>query len=600
MRYIYLILIMAYLPLEAQDFNRFIKQTAADRAAQDRLGMAVDISGGFALSGASLEDHDSNGGDSLIQAGSAYIFGRGFGGNWTQVQKLVASDRAANDRFGFSVSIDGERALIGATNKTEGSNNGQGAAYIFERQTNGNWAEVQKLTHPQGMALDNFGSSVKLKGDIAIVGAAFADPQGIKDAGQVFVFRRDSMGTWALHQALEASDKEIGDSFGSALDITGSQLAVGAWFAHNLQTSTNNDSDAGAVYIFEYDSLLDQWIENQIVVPDTLDWNGGDLFGGSLAITDSLLVVGADGDDTDEALQNILNSSGAVFVFEKDVNGQFQQTKKLVASDRETNGNFGQKIALSGDSLLVGAPGESEKVGGQDPNGLTFAGAAYLFVRNNSGNWEERQRIVAPDRESFDSFGFALAMTPTYLIISSNQDDEDESGKDSIPNAGSIYLVESCTLDDSVTQSGATLTANLPNANYQWVDCDLGNASIPGENGQSFTATVEGNYAVEITSKACYVTSSCFQLEPTSNELILEEEVLIYPNPSSAQFYIEIREGRGVEELRIFDLNGRMCRQKLYPGEHKIKVDGTEMAQGLYFLEIMTSQYTWRKKLWIN
>ncbi len=572
-----LLLTLSLSLTQAQDFHKIFKRTAPDRGFGDRFGMAVDMSGAYAIVGASLEDNNVNGGDSLAQAGSVYVFERGMSGDWSQVQKLVPNDRAANDRFGFSVAIDGDRAVVGATNKTEGGNNGQGAAYVFERQTNGTWQQVQKLTDSFGELQDNFGSAVEIKGDFILIAAAFDDVDGLRDAGKVLVFKRDMNGSFMLWQTLTASDRDQGDSFGSAISMDGDRLAIGAWFARNNLAATNNDANAGAVYTYLLAPATEMWTEEHILTPDSLDWNGGDLFGGALALQGDILIVGADGDAVDVNRQNILDDAGAVFVFEWDPNQNgFVEAQKLVASDREEDGSFGQKVALVGTKILVGAPGESEKVAENDPNALSFAGAAYLFEPNPMGNWEEVQRIIPFERGTFDSFGFALGMTDSALVISANQDDQDAMGGDSIPNTGSVFFFEPCSLDTMVSEANGTLTANLSNASYQWVDCSNGNAPIPGETNQSFTPGTTGTYAVEIVDQDCYLTSPCVSAGASVNndQWPAHSSIQCYPNPVKHMLTVEFTTLSPNRRLVFLNVLGeKLMEIELAPGKSTYTLD---------------------------
>jgi len=149
-------------------FSNETKLTASDGAANDRFGSSVSISGDVAIVGAS--GNDDNGTDS----GSAYTFARKEGGtdNWGEVTKLPASDAVSTALFGFSVSISGDLAIVGAVgNDDYGSSSG--SAYIFARNEGGanNWGEVTKLTASDAVSLALFGFSVSISGDVAIVGA---------------------------------------------------------------------------------------------------------------------------------------------------------------------------------------------------------------------------------------------------------------------------------------------------------------------------------------------------------------------------------------------------------------------------------------------
>ncbi|EPY01216.1 FG-GAP repeat protein, partial [Magnetospirillum fulvum] len=125
----------------------------------------------------------------ISNAGAAYVFTRS-GGTWTQQAKLTASDKAANDWFGFSVSLssDGNTAVVGAYQADPGGISGAGAAYVFVR-SGGTWTEQTKLTASDKAVGDWFGSSVSLSsdGNTAVVGAYIADPSGVFNAGAVYI-----------------------------------------------------------------------------------------------------------------------------------------------------------------------------------------------------------------------------------------------------------------------------------------------------------------------------------------------------------------------------------------------------------------------------
>ena len=131
--------------------------TASDGAATTNFGYSVSVSGDTAVIGAS--------GKNSSNQGAAYVFVRS-GGAWTQQQELTASDGAAGDNFGYSVAVSGDTAVIGAY----GKNSNQGAAYVFVR-SGGVWSQQQELTASDGAACDDFGHSVSVSGDTAVIGA---------------------------------------------------------------------------------------------------------------------------------------------------------------------------------------------------------------------------------------------------------------------------------------------------------------------------------------------------------------------------------------------------------------------------------------------
>jgi len=174
----------------APSFDEIAKLTASDAAASDFFGVSVSISGDTAIVGALADDDVPN------NSGSAYVFEK-VAGTWTQVAKLTASDAAANDQFGLSVSISGDTAIVGAFLDDDVPNN-SGSAYVFVKPVGG-WDSVAspinedaKLTASDAAAGDNFGVSVSISGDTAIVGA-FGDDDVPNASGSAYVFGPSSI-----------------------------------------------------------------------------------------------------------------------------------------------------------------------------------------------------------------------------------------------------------------------------------------------------------------------------------------------------------------------------------------------------------------------
>jgi hypothetical protein len=411
------------------------KIVASDRASSDNFGNSVAISGNYAIVGAYVEDHDANGNNEITSAGSAYIFEKDSTGNWSEVQKIVASDRASSDLFGLSVAIDGNYVIVAARYEDHDANGNNeitsaGSAYIFERDSNGNWSEAQKIVASDRASSDIFGSSVSISGNYVIVGA-FGEKNDVSGnnaktyAGSAYIFERDSTGNWNEVQKIVASDREAHDRFGQAVGISGNYAIVGSYLEKHDASGNNEITSAGSVYIFERDST-GNWSEVQKIVASDRASNGQ--FGTSIAISGNYAIMGA-----------YQNGQGSAYIFERDSTGTWSQVKKLVSSDIQANDRF-YRVAIDSNYAIVGAQYEDDDASGN--NLLSNAGSVYIFERDSNGNWSQLKKIVASDRTSDDYFGYSVAISGNYFIVGANKEDHDASGNNFVDSAGSAYIFE--------------------------------------------------------------------------------------------------------------------------------------------------------------
>ena len=204
--------------------------TASDPQANDQFGYSISISSDTVVVGAYTEDTGGT------DAGAAYVFTRS-GTSWSQQAKLQASDKAAGDQLGYSVSISSDTVVAGAPLEDAGGNEA-GAAYIFTRSGT-SWSQQAKIVAANAGELDSFGTSVDIDGDSVIVGAWREDTKA-SDGGAVYVFTRSGT-SWSQQKLLTASDVPADARFGHAVAVDG-KTAVG--------TSKLVDSGAGAAYAF--------------------------------------------------------------------------------------------------------------------------------------------------------------------------------------------------------------------------------------------------------------------------------------------------------------------------------------------------------------
>jgi hypothetical protein len=385
----------------------------------DQFGYSVAISGDTLVVGAKKDDGASTDG------GAAYVFERNQGGpadNWGLVTKLLASDAEDNDHFGESVAISNDTIVVGASYE-DGAGTGRGAAYVFERNWGGadSWGQVTKLTAFDTANYDYFGESVAISGDTVIVGAPREDgasSSGNRGAAYLFVV---GDGQWQQVASPRASDAEDDDRFGIAVAISGDTAVVGA------DGEDGGGDDMGAAYVLERNQDgADSWGE----VKKLFGWDSTsyDWFGNSVAISGDTVVVGAYGKDDAGSF------SGAAYVFERNKGlsaDYWGQVAKLTASDAGDGDRFGYSVAISDDTIVVGAPWEQGSAGYD-------RGSAYIFARNEAGadSWGQVAKLLASDEQNYAYFGYSVAISGDTVVVGAFRDGSSDSQR------GAAYVFE--------------------------------------------------------------------------------------------------------------------------------------------------------------
>ena len=363
---------------------------SSNPATDDNFGWTVAVSGDTMVIGAVWEDSKATGvngnqsDNSFSASGAAYVFVR-TGTNWTQQAYLKASNTGINDNFGQSVGISGDTIVVGAVfesssspgvngNQSDNSALQSGAAYVFVRTTNlmgaVTWSQQAYLKSSSPVELVNFGQSVAIAGDTVVVGAIGEASSstgvngnpfdgGAPGSGAAYVFVRTGT-NWTQQAYLKASNTGAYDSFGQAVGISGDTVVVGAHQEYsNAQGVNGNQNDNSA-------------------------------FG-----------------------------AGAAYVFIR-TNGSWSQQAYLKASNTGANDFFGGALAISKDTILVGAFGESSDATGVNGpgnnNNSFFSGAAYLFARAN-GSWSQQAYLKASNTDGNDRFGWSVALSDNVAIV---------------------------------------------------------------------------------------------------------------------------------------------------------------------------------------
>ena len=394
------------------------KLIASDGTADDQFGFAVAIDGDLAVVGARRDSGEAD------RAGAAYVY-RWIPalGNWIEEQKLVASDAAAADQYGFSVAIQGERIVVGSVSEEHGTGANAGAVYLYLYDADEEeWVEEQILYADDDDAGDAFGASVSIDGDVLAVGADQDDegapPTGV-NAGAAYVFRYDDTALpgegWEQEAKLLASDSDAGDVFARAVVVQGDLILVGA------RQDDDDGANSGSAYVFR-DLGAGDWFEEAKLVAG--DGAAGDNFGISLDVDGDVAVVGSRHSDT------AATDAGAAYVFRYDPDTTvWLEEQVLYADDADDVDRFGRGVFIEGERIVVGAPGDDEVA--------TGSGAAYLFEYDSEVDedpWSQISKLAASDDSPTAALGFAVAVSGSWLIVSARLDD------DLGDNAGAAYL----------------------------------------------------------------------------------------------------------------------------------------------------------------
>jgi hypothetical protein len=360
------------------------KLEASDAERDDQFGVSVALDMDTAVVGASRKDEIG-----AENAGAAYVYTQ-TGAIWTEEQKLLPNNSAENNFFGCAVDVGGETILVGSRADDIDTNVDQGAAFAFVR-SGAVWEQQKKFMAADGQAEDNFGASVALDGDVAVIGAT-EDYLNGDDQGSAYVFRRSGT-TWSEQNRLFAPRGTVNDEFGNSVAIDDDTIVVGASLV-----DVDGDSNQGSASVF----MITQGLEEQ----DAVDPGAADIrFGYSVAISGEAAVVGAYADNSYQ---------GSVFVYRREGEA-WSLEEHLTASDAENGDSFGRSVGINGNTIVVGAYGDN--IGSNDGQG-----SIYIYERTN-GQWEYVEEMWAPDGDAGDNFGYSVAISGDRIVAGAYHDD---------------------------------------------------------------------------------------------------------------------------------------------------------------------------------
>lgn len=514
--------------VQSQGWGEIQKFVPDDRALGDEFGYAVAMQGEYTITGALFKATTSS------QNGAVYIFKQNGSGLWQQEQKITQSSINQFDFFGNSVSLDGDYLIVGCRGQDydENENNFQnsaGAAYIFEKNVAGNWIQAQKLVGADRTSLDVFGDSVAISGDYAVVSAPWEDEDENDTntqnlAGSAFVFERDAGGMWQRVQKIVASDRKANVQFGDKSVAIDGNYIAIGVFRES-EDATGQDEIPSAGAVYIYErNGAGVWNEVQKVVAAGREQ--GEWFGKSVAIEGDIMIVGA----ANEYLQGDVNTQyGAIYVFERDTNGIWNEVDKIRPDFLNHTSKFGHSVDLDGNRIVVGAYF-------MDVGSAGDGGVAFIFEKDGTGIWNQVATMYDPDANNSDYFGYDVAISGDFAMVGAYQEDEDQDGLNYLQSAGSAFIFD----------------VNEPN-------------TLPPLNTLSLT----------------------------ENEF--EKQIIAFPNPVNAVMRITLGDLHEKVDVSIVNILGQEVLNKSFSSISQIHVNIENLKSGIYIVNLKSEKASIQK-----
>ena len=474
--------------------------------------------------------------------------------------KLLPSDGAEFDQFGGSVSISGDYAVVGAL-WDDDNGSSSGSAYVFKRSGT-SWAEEAKLLPSDGEAWDLFGSSVSISGDYIVVGALW-DGGNSFQSGSAYVFKRTGT-SWAQEAKLLPSDGAQFDQFGNSVSISGDYAVAGALW------DDDNGIDAGSAYVFKRTGT--SWAQEAKLLPS--DGAVEDFFGRSVSISGDYIVVGAESDDDNG------NLSGSAYVFKR-TGTSWAQEAKLLPSDGAAGDRFGRSGSISGDYIVVGA--ESD-----DDNG-NLSGSAYVFKRTGT-TWAQEAKLLPSDGATGDEFGWSVSISGDYAVVGAQRDGDNGMWSGSayvFKRTGTSWAQEAKLLPSDGAEfdkfgRSVSISGDYAVAGALWDDdngSDAGSAYL--YSGFASPIGIERERA-GLPAEFALSQNYPNPFNPTTT--------INYALPLSSEVLLVIYNLRGEEVDRLF--NGQQAA-----GYHTVAWDASHVASGIYFYRLQAGDYIETRKM---
>jgi len=514
---------------------------ADDGVAGDFFGYSAAIQGDTVLIGAHYATVNSN-----AKAGAAYVF-RHAGGNWTQSQKLVASDGVSKAYFGASLALDGDNAFVGSYALPVNGHNAQGAVYAYSGAASGPLQLTQEITNANGAALDQFGMAVAAHDGTVMIGSPNTKVGNNATQGAVFLYENNG-GNWTVAQEIVANDGASGDAFGTSVSYDGTHALFGVPVGNTYM---------GEAYAFALDSD-GTWVQTQKILPPAAST---DIF--------YAMTVALSGNYALLSYPGYQSGQGRVDMYSLGTDGSWnldQSYQHVTGDPADIFPYYGQAVAISGNTFLVGA--YTRKVAD-----TLYQGAAYFYTRDVP-QWTVGTHVIGPASlavhgsvsptsitvDQGDTATFTMTPDPGYVLTS-----VDISACGGQANGDGSWTTDPVYGDCDVT---ATFALSADDVIFQGdFDSDV---KVVGDVNLDLPATILGASINWETGATCVGSNDApcdntYHFRPASSFPVLGRYALVFRYPTNDDFVVD-------DALRAYGIvgdteNGDDISQPLQSGD---------------------------------
>ncbi len=538
----------------------------------DEIQRLDDFDGGTVLNVAIDNDHalvgtsKSNAQGTII--GSVYFYEVDSSGSWNLEQIITEPPQPPFQigmGFGNSLAIDGDYAIIGAKDFSNTSPaNYIGKAFIYKKQSNGIWIQIQELTNPAVSDYrPGFGHSVAIKDGYIIISS-----YGTVWQGDAYIFKKNNNDIWSIASYLEASDPEYTAYFGWSVDINDDYAIIGA-----PQREFNNNANQGAAYIFSKQQN-GNWIQTQKLLAS--DGEEYDRFGESVSLDNNHILIGT---DILNGFSGQLNKPGKAYIFKQNSNGIWFENQILRASSNFNKNRYGYSVSIDRNIAIIGSFSSNFI-----PD---YKGSLFVLQKQLSGDFNEIKNVYPSQSSSFDYFGYRVDLSKKYAVVASHDAAYIFMGNNNYCDENLIITRNVNSGDNDVQSALSTITAT--NIIYSGGVAEY-DAGVTVYLKPGFNAKTGSNFRGYI--KGCTESTSIKigeNLVKTNENLVSQKEkvLILHPNPTSGLLNMKSEENMYSWEIsNPFGIIQRSGTFKMTDAKN-VEIDLSNLITGVYYVKVV-------------